>query len=189
MLKLCVGCRYQIMVLDLLTQSTYKRQTIDLSKPLNESKECQFMEIHPPAVIDLSQATEYASQAALWGIEVSAYLFFFTFTCRIWQGTICKVLFFLGFARPRRNLPPWRFCRQAWVGRSWHGWMSSCCNASVLRKDFIGRSYKRSPGIPLLVILENLLFLGCLATSCWYCWLLHICDWTKNNGILLHLQG
>lgn len=31
----------------------------------------QFLEIHPPSVLDLSQDKEYAAQAALWGIEVS----------------------------------------------------------------------------------------------------------------------
>ena len=35
--------------------------------------ECQFAEIHAPRGIDLSQDTEYASQAAIWGIEVSAF--------------------------------------------------------------------------------------------------------------------
>ncbi|KAE8694837.1 UDP-glucose pyrophosphorylase 3 isoform 4 [Hibiscus syriacus] len=36
---------------------------------IHESKECQFLEIHPPTGCDLSSNTEYASQAALWGIE------------------------------------------------------------------------------------------------------------------------
>ncbi|XWS65818.1 hypothetical protein CRYUN_Cryun05aG0146300 [Craigia yunnanensis] len=31
--------------------------------------ECQFLEIHPPTGCDLSQNIEYASQAALWGVE------------------------------------------------------------------------------------------------------------------------
>ncbi|KAH9767201.1 UTP--glucose-1-phosphate uridylyltransferase 3 [Citrus sinensis] len=31
--------------------------------------ECQFLEIHVPSGLDLSQNTEYAAQAALWGIE------------------------------------------------------------------------------------------------------------------------
>lgn len=58
-----------------------------------------------------------------------------------------KILSFLGFVRPRWNLSLGRFCGQAWLGWSWHRWMSSCCNASLLWADFIGRSYKRSSGI------------------------------------------
>lgn len=67
----CIGgiIGYQIAVLELLVQSTYERQTINWSQSINESMECQFLEIHSPSVLDLSQDTEYASQAALWGIE------------------------------------------------------------------------------------------------------------------------
>lgn len=39
---------------------------------MNESMECQFLEVHVPSGLDLSQNTEYTSQAALWGIEVSS---------------------------------------------------------------------------------------------------------------------
>ncbi|KAL6977499.1 UTP--glucose-1-phosphate uridylyltransferase 3, chloroplastic [Sarracenia purpurea var. burkii] len=67
----CIGgiIGYQIVALELLAQSTYEGQTINRSHHFNESMKCQFMEIHPPNVLDLSQNTEYASQAALWGIE------------------------------------------------------------------------------------------------------------------------
>lgn len=38
---------------------------------MEESMKRQIQEIHVPSVLDLSQNTDYASQAALWGIEVS----------------------------------------------------------------------------------------------------------------------
>ncbi|XVE99805.1 hypothetical protein REPUB_Repub03eG0232900 [Reevesia pubescens] len=67
----CIGgiIGYQIMVLELLAQSSLKMQTTNHSQHVHESMECQFLEIHPPIGCDLSQNTEYASQAALWGIE------------------------------------------------------------------------------------------------------------------------
>ncbi|GFY82086.1 UDP-glucose pyrophosphorylase 3 [Actinidia rufa] len=67
----CIGgiVGYQIAVLELLAQSAYEGQTINGSQSINESMQCQFFEIHPPSVLDLSQDTEYASQAALWGIQ------------------------------------------------------------------------------------------------------------------------
>ncbi|KAK8508246.1 hypothetical protein V6N13_055689 [Hibiscus sabdariffa] len=62
----CIGgiVGYQIMVLELLAQSSLQIQTTT-----HESMECQLLEIHPPTGCDLSSDTEYASQAALWGIE------------------------------------------------------------------------------------------------------------------------
>lgn len=61
------------MVLELLAQSSFETQSINNSHHLHDSMECQFLEIHPPPIrCDLSSNTEYASQAALWGIEVSA---------------------------------------------------------------------------------------------------------------------
>lgn len=39
--------------------------------------EPQIIEIHPPNVLDLSEDTEYAFQAALWGIEVHTAPFVF----------------------------------------------------------------------------------------------------------------
>ncbi|XP_065871115.1 UTP--glucose-1-phosphate uridylyltransferase 3, chloroplastic [Euphorbia lathyris] len=67
----CIGgiIGYQIMVLELLAQSTYEKQTTNWSQHIQQSMECQFLEIHAPSTIDLSKDTEYASQAALWGIE------------------------------------------------------------------------------------------------------------------------
>lgn len=75
----CIGgiIGYQIMVLELLAQSSFETQSINNSNHLHESMECQFLEIHPPIGCDLSSNTEYASQAALWGIEVSANGVFF----------------------------------------------------------------------------------------------------------------
>lgn len=67
----CIGgiIGYQIMVLELLTQSTYRGHAPNWSQHTNKSMECQFLEIHPPNVLDLSKDIEYGSQAALWGIE------------------------------------------------------------------------------------------------------------------------
>lgn len=67
----CIGgiIGYQIMVLDLLAQSSRKDQTKGWSEHIHESMESQFLEIHTPSGLDLSQNKEYASQAALWGIE------------------------------------------------------------------------------------------------------------------------
>lgn len=53
------------MVLELLAQSTHQGQAVNWSQHRHN-----IIEIHPPNVLDLSQDTEYASQAALWGIEV-----------------------------------------------------------------------------------------------------------------------
>ncbi|GMH04189.1 hypothetical protein Nepgr_006028 [Nepenthes gracilis] len=66
----CIGgiIGYQISVLELLARST-SGETINRSRHINESLKCQFLEIHSPNGFDLSQNTEYASQAALWGIE------------------------------------------------------------------------------------------------------------------------
>ncbi|KAJ8557624.1 hypothetical protein K7X08_003249 [Anisodus acutangulus] len=65
----CIGgiIGYQIMVLELLAQSTFERQY--LSHHSNKSLKGEIIEIHPPSVLDLSQDVEYASQAAIWGIE------------------------------------------------------------------------------------------------------------------------
>ncbi|GLT92937.1 hypothetical protein SLE2022_107470 [Rubroshorea leprosula] len=67
----CIGgiIGYQIMALDLLAQSSLEGQTKNWSEHIHASLECQFLEIHTPTGLDLSQNTEYASQAALWGIE------------------------------------------------------------------------------------------------------------------------
>ena len=60
------------MVLELLAHSTCEEKAVNWSQHNKSSLQCQFIEIHPPKVLDLSQDTEYASQAALWGIEVGA---------------------------------------------------------------------------------------------------------------------
>ncbi|XP_030446989.1 UTP--glucose-1-phosphate uridylyltransferase 3, chloroplastic [Syzygium oleosum] len=67
----CIGgiIGYQIMVLELLTESVSERQSTNWSQNSKGSMESQILEIHSPAGLDLSQNTEYASQAALWGIE------------------------------------------------------------------------------------------------------------------------
>ncbi|VVA18419.1 PREDICTED: UTP--glucose-1-phosphate uridylyltransferase [Prunus dulcis] len=67
----CIGgiIGYQIAVLELLAQSSVEMQTTNWSKSIQEHMECQFLEIHAPSGLDLSQNPEYASQAALWGIQ------------------------------------------------------------------------------------------------------------------------
>ncbi|CAH2064010.1 unnamed protein product [Thlaspi arvense] len=66
----CIGgiIGYQVMVLELLHQST-KRHNTNRSHLVEESFGCQYLEMHTPSVLDLTQEKEYASQAALWGIE------------------------------------------------------------------------------------------------------------------------
>lgn len=127
--------------------------------------ECQFLEIHAPSGLNLSQNTQYALQAALWGIEVGTLIYIFI------QHEGCSTdclelqhLILLGFAKPRWNLSFRRLCRQAWFSWSWHRRMSSCCNASLLWTDLIGRSYKRSSGIKSLYFEpeRTWLWLGCL---------------------------
>lgn len=152
-LKQCIGCRYQIAVLELLAQSTYEGHTINWSKHLNESMKCQFLEIHRPSVLDLSEDTEYASQAALWGIEVCVWL------CFSFEHEGCSTGYFgnsdcflVGFTRFRWNVSSRRFCGQAWFSWHWHRWMSSCCYASLLWTDIIGGSYKRSSGMRSMLL-------------------------------------
>ncbi|XP_011084881.1 UTP--glucose-1-phosphate uridylyltransferase 3, chloroplastic isoform X2 [Sesamum indicum] len=67
----CIGgiIGYQATVLELLAQSTHEGQTINWSEQAGMLLKCQFVEIHSPSVLDLSEDIEYASQAALWGIE------------------------------------------------------------------------------------------------------------------------
>ncbi|XP_010257085.1 PREDICTED: UTP--glucose-1-phosphate uridylyltransferase 3, chloroplastic isoform X2 [Nelumbo nucifera] len=67
----CIGgiIGYQVMVLELISPSTSERHTLNWSHHLDETMKCQFLEIHVPKGLDLAQNTEYASQAALWGIE------------------------------------------------------------------------------------------------------------------------
>ncbi|CAA0831342.1 UDP-glucose pyrophosphorylase 3 [Striga hermonthica] len=74
----CIGgiIGYQMKVFELLAQSTDARETVNWSQQTNKLLKCPFVEIHPPSVIDLSKDTEYASQAALLGIEVSKQFLF-----------------------------------------------------------------------------------------------------------------
>jgi hypothetical protein len=67
----CIGgiIGYQVMVLELLHQSSKRRNT-NRSQLVEESLGCQYLEMHTPSVLDLTQEEDYASQAALWGIEV-----------------------------------------------------------------------------------------------------------------------
>ncbi|XP_068644219.1 UTP--glucose-1-phosphate uridylyltransferase 3, chloroplastic-like [Aristolochia californica] len=67
----CIGglVGYQITVLELLLQSQPESQTMSWARLLNDSTEYQLKEFHVPAGVDLSDNKEYASQAALWGIE------------------------------------------------------------------------------------------------------------------------
>lgn len=66
----CIGgiIGYQKTVLELLAESV-SGHNINSSQHMKDSMKCQFVEIHPPKGLDLSENTEYASQAALWGIE------------------------------------------------------------------------------------------------------------------------
>ncbi|KFK34847.1 hypothetical protein AALP_AA5G200800 [Arabis alpina] len=66
----CIGgiIGYQVMVLELLHQST-KRHNATRSHVVEESLGVQYLEMHTPSVLDLTESKEYASQAALWGIE------------------------------------------------------------------------------------------------------------------------
>ena len=58
-------------MLELLVQ---KRQNINRSQHIHELEACQLLEIHAPKGLNLSEDKEYASQAALWGIEVSVVI-------------------------------------------------------------------------------------------------------------------
>lgn len=63
------------MVLELLVQSTYAEHGLNFTHRKNNAMESQIIEIHPPNVLDLSEDTEYAFEAALWGIEVHTLYF------------------------------------------------------------------------------------------------------------------
>lgn len=56
--------------MELLAQSSYEALSASFSHNVTKTMESQIVEIHSPNVLDLSRDTEYASQAALWGIEV-----------------------------------------------------------------------------------------------------------------------
>ncbi|KAE9587726.1 putative UTP--glucose-1-phosphate uridylyltransferase [Lupinus albus] len=67
----CIGgiIGYQMKILELLVQKMFERQNINWSQDRHGMKECQISGIDAPKGLDLSENTEYASQAALWGIE------------------------------------------------------------------------------------------------------------------------
>lgn len=67
----CIGgvIGYQIMVLELIVQQLVDRKNTNWSQHMHEVKEGQILGIDAPTGLDLSESTEYASQAALWGIE------------------------------------------------------------------------------------------------------------------------
>lgn len=67
----CIGgvIGYQIMVLELIVQQLVDRKNTNWSQHMHEVKEGQILGIDAPTGLDLSENTEYASQAALWGIE------------------------------------------------------------------------------------------------------------------------
>ncbi|KAJ1417702.1 Nucleotide-diphospho-sugar transferase [Sesbania bispinosa] len=67
----CIGgiIGYQITVMELLVQNLFEGQNINWSEHMHKVKECQIFGIDAPTGLDLSENTEYASQAALWGIE------------------------------------------------------------------------------------------------------------------------
>lgn len=67
----CIGgvIGYQIMVLELIVQQLVERKNTNWSQHMHEVKEGQILGIDSPTGLDLSENTEYASQAALWGIE------------------------------------------------------------------------------------------------------------------------
>jgi len=58
-------------VLELIVQKSFERQNIKWSHQMHEVKECKILGINAPNGHNLSEDIEYASQAALWGIEVS----------------------------------------------------------------------------------------------------------------------
>ncbi|KAL8137487.1 hypothetical protein V2J09_003488 [Rumex salicifolius] len=66
----CIGgiIGYQISVLQLLAEAPSQHK-INGSQHVNESLKCDYLEIHSPRGVDISKNTEYASQAALWGIK------------------------------------------------------------------------------------------------------------------------
>ena len=59
------------MILKLLSHSSVEGKTRNWFHHLDESKKEQHTEFHVPSGFNLSTNTDDASQAALWGIEVS----------------------------------------------------------------------------------------------------------------------
>ncbi|KAH7656760.1 UTP--glucose-1-phosphate uridylyltransferase protein [Dioscorea alata] len=67
----CIGgiIGYQIMALEFLFSSKTTKPGISWSPQSNKSLKSQFVEIHVPKGLNLVENAEFASQAALWGIE------------------------------------------------------------------------------------------------------------------------
>ncbi|KAF5201789.1 Utp--glucose-1-phosphate uridylyltransferase 3 protein [Thalictrum thalictroides] len=67
----CIGgiIGYQIKVFELLSSSLSESHNTQWPMHLEESLKCQILDIHAPSVLNLSENMDYASQAALWGIE------------------------------------------------------------------------------------------------------------------------
>nr|XP_010907871.1 UTP--glucose-1-phosphate uridylyltransferase 3, chloroplastic [Elaeis guineensis] len=67
----CIGgiIGYQIMALQLLSPPKVDRKTLNGSSHLCKSWKSEVVEIHVPTGLHLLDNIEYASQAALWGIE------------------------------------------------------------------------------------------------------------------------
>lgn len=61
------------MVLELLSPPKVERQS-DWSPHLYKSPASEFVKFHVPSGHNLLDDAEYASQAALWGIEVLLYI-------------------------------------------------------------------------------------------------------------------
>ena len=57
-------------VFELLADTRAKKQATKKSRSQTGLSDSQFVDIHAPRGLDLSQNTEYALEAALWGIEV-----------------------------------------------------------------------------------------------------------------------
>lgn len=60
-----------MVVLELLSPLQSEMDSMDLTGLRDYSRNYGFSEFHVPLGCDLSRDTKYASQAALWGIEVS----------------------------------------------------------------------------------------------------------------------
>ncbi|KAL4350105.1 hypothetical protein HN51_031179 [Arachis hypogaea] len=67
----CIGgiIGYQIKTLELLVEKLHDRQNVSWSQHMHEMQECRVCGIDAPKGVDLTENTDYASQAALWGIE------------------------------------------------------------------------------------------------------------------------
>ncbi|MED6186045.1 UTP--glucose-1-phosphate uridylyltransferase 3, chloroplastic [Stylosanthes scabra] len=67
----CIGgiLGYQIKTLEILVEKSFERHNVSWSQHMHEMQQCQVCGIDAPKGLDLTENTDYASQAALWGIE------------------------------------------------------------------------------------------------------------------------